>query len=148
MYRRLRTTTRVAILCVTTVCVTAACRQKTEERPGLAAPHPRPVSLVAALGGRLAVLASLDGSPSYVDATMTALYRSSERAPGVQGQFTDVSSIAVTADGRSLIVVNGARDCRTRGIRGGIVPTRDRPRCHGNRSTGTCRRWSGWCFLR
>jgi hypothetical protein len=55
---------------------------------------PRPKSLVAALRGRLAVLGSLDGI-----------------ATDIPGQFTDVSSIAVTADGRSLIVSNGPADC-------------------------------------
>ena len=56
------------------------------------APTPRPKSLVAALGGRLAVLGSADGRASYVP-----------------GQFRDVSSIAVTPDGRSIMV--GPRDC-------------------------------------
>ena len=115
MCRRAWTTTLAAILCVATVYVTAACRRKTDERPGLAVPNPRPVSLVAALGERLAVLASVNGGTSYVDGPMSALYPSHERASGVRGQFTDVSGIAVTAEGRSLIVVNGARDCRTKG---------------------------------
>lgn len=52
----------------------------------------RPVSLAAALSGRLAVLRSVDGRASYVP-----------------GQFADVSSIAVTPDGRSIMV--GPRDC-------------------------------------
>ena len=55
-------------------------------------PAPRPGSLVAALGGRLAVLRSLDGSATYLP-----------------GQFTGVDSIAVTPDGRSIMV--GPRDC-------------------------------------
>jgi hypothetical protein len=46
---------------------------------------------------------------------MRALFASSERASAIQGRFTNVTRIAVTADGRSLIVVNGPRDCRTKG---------------------------------
>lgn len=107
-------TTLIAILCVA-VYVTAAGRQKTDERPRPAVPNSRPVSMVVALGERLAVLASADGSPSSVDVTMTALHHGIERASGIPGRFSDVSHIAVTADGRSLIVVNGARDCRTKG---------------------------------
>ena len=55
-------------------------------------PTPRPRSLVAALGGRLAVLSSADGSASFI-----------------KGQFTNVSGISVTADGRFVIV--GPQDC-------------------------------------
>jgi hypothetical protein len=53
---------------------------------------PPPKALVAALGGRLAVLNSADVRASYVS-----------------GQFTGVSSIAVTADGRFIMV--GPKDC-------------------------------------
>jgi hypothetical protein len=87
-----------AILCAGMVCTGAACDQKQEERPRPAVPGARPISLVAARGGRLAVLGSLDGRASYL-----------------QGRFIEVSRIAGTRDGRSVIVVNGPRDCRTKG---------------------------------
>jgi len=48
---------------------------------------PRPVSLTAALGGRLAVLRSADGRASYIP-----------------GRFEGASSIAVTPDGNSIMV--------------------------------------------
>ena len=104
----------VATLLVATLCIGAAGLQNREARPA-AVPGSRPVSLVAALGERLAVLASVDGSPSSVDVTMTALDHGIDRASGIPGRFTDVTNITVSADGRSLIVVNGARDCRTKG---------------------------------
>ena len=72
--------------------------RQTRDLPPVGVPSSRPVSLVAALGGRLAVVGSVDGRASYIP-----------------GQFTDVSRLAVTADGRSVIVVNGPRDCRTKG---------------------------------
>jgi len=53
---------------------------------------PRPVSLAAALGGRLAVLRSADGRASYIP-----------------GMFEGVSSIAVTPDGHSIMV--GPANC-------------------------------------
>jgi hypothetical protein len=70
------------------------------------------VSLIAAVHERLVVLASADGSPSHVEPAMPALRGT---ASGVEGRFTNVSRIVVTADGRSLIVVNGVTDCRTKG---------------------------------
>ena len=75
-----------AMLC--TLLVSSACAQPQAPR------QPRPKSLAAALGGRLAVLESLDGS-----------------ATDIGGQFTGVSSIAVTADGRALFIANGSKDC-------------------------------------
>jgi hypothetical protein len=120
-------TSLVAALCLATPFM-AACHQKREALTGSAVPSPRPVSLVAALGGRLAVLGSADGSTSYVALPMIGLGRSRGSASDVPRQFTNVSSIAVTADGRSVIVTNGARDCRTEGgwEKGSYQPEIDR----------------------
>ena len=60
-------------------------------------PKSRPASLVAAIDDRLAVLGSADGRASYIP-----------------GRFPDVSSIAATPDGRSIML--GPKDCRTNWI--------------------------------
>ena len=113
MWRRSQTKALMVILCVATVYAAIYHSQTMQRaRPGASS---RPISLVAAVGERLVVLASVDGSTLPIDATMSGLYPFNDREKGVQGSFTQVSALAVTADGRSLIVVNGARDCRTTG---------------------------------
>jgi len=83
------------MLCSLLVASIPGCATLGQSRP--TNPTSRPKSLVAALGRRLAILASLDGRASYIP-----------------GQFTAVSSIAVTADGRSVIVANEPKDCKAR----------------------------------
>jgi hypothetical protein len=83
---------RLVAISVVVIGMTMACGLQKGATTGSRPQTPRPAWLIAAIGDRLAVVASGDGKASYLP-----------------GQFDDVNSLAVTADGRSILV--GPSDC-------------------------------------
>lgn len=92
----LRTRSIPTVILCFSVALAAACNHRPSPPASLA--NNRPLSLLAALGERLAVVDSSDGTAKYLP-----------------GRYTEVSRVAVTGGGEVAVVVNGSRDCRTTG---------------------------------